>query len=219
MSKDMTKEELLEQLMIVASFLKEEKKFKKELEEFDEDSGLICYRLYHLLRSITAYSVQLAINSLSEGDEKAAERLMAVNNMIYAQSPVELFSDTPRGTRQKACFATGKEKSRENIVIINEQTGKVFTTSEKCPEHDEMPADMMKDIFGPVHKIEKGRDEDKSNEETKQEEEYQDISDKEVEDFTNLVAFHSRLSKEIEDLEKYVEAKKNEAENGQNHSV
>jgi hypothetical protein len=182
-------EKMLEQLVMDLTIMVEEKAFEKELKEYDEKPEKICYRLHFLLRSVTAYCSQLAINSLAEGDEKAAGRLMAVNNMLFAQSPIELFEDTPKGTKQKVSFMS-KEKSKENIAIVNEVTGKLFTDSDCVPGDDEMPFDVVQALFGPIKKRE-GKEADKEDEATAEEPQ-------------------SHLDEEVEELEKFLATLKEE---------
>ena len=182
----MTKEteETLRQFVTDLVIMVEEGAFERELKEYDEKPEKICYRLHFLLRSVTAYCSQLAINSLAEGDEKAAERLIAVNNMLFEQSPISLHADTPKRTKQKVCFMS-EEKSRENIAIVNEATGKLFTDSNYVPKDDEMPVDVMQALFGPIKKKEeKGEDEEGET----AEEEPQSHLDEEVEELEKFLA-------------------------------
>ena len=182
----MTKEteEMLRQFATDLAITVEERAFERELKEYDEKPEKICYRLHFLLRSVTAYCSQLAVNSLAEGDEKAAERLIAVNNMLFEQSPISLHADTPKGTKQKVCFMS-EEKSRENIAIVNEATEKLFAESNCAPEDDEMPVDVMQALFGPIKKKEeKGEDE----EDEAAEEEPQSHLDEEVEELEKFLA-------------------------------
>jgi hypothetical protein len=180
-------EKMLDQFMTDLAIMVEEKAFEKELKEYDEKPEKICYRLHFLLRSVTAYCSRLAINSLTEGDEKAAERLMAVNNMLFAQSPIELFEDTPKGTKQKVCFMS-EEKNKENIAIVNEVTGELFTDSDCVPGDDEMPFDVVQALFGPLKKKEEEEKDDDGKKDEPAEEEPQNHLDEEVEELEKFLA-------------------------------
>ena len=78
-----------------------------------------------------------------------------------------------------------EEKSRENIAIVNEATGKLFTDSNCVPGDDEMPVDVMQALFGPIKKKEeKGEDEEGET----AEEEPQSHLDEEVEELEKFLA-------------------------------
>lgn len=155
--------EALNHLKMRMEYRAEAASFADELKEYDEEPAFICYRLYTLLRMITAYCAQLAVNSLAEGDEKAAKRLMAVSNMTGAYSPIELFEDF--GPQEVKFTSSGK--TRDSIILSDIQSGAVVYGGKLLPEGDEEPENMIEKLFGPLKK----KDEDPEDEEDETDEE------------------------------------------------
>ncbi len=161
--KKFTRDEIGEIARLTMAFVAisdEIKDFREVLDDYDEDPEKICYRLFIALREVAAYSCQLAVNSLAEGDEKTAGRFMKVTNMIGAFTPIPLFDDFEIGEEQEVKF-TSDRKTKDSIVIASKNTGKVHISGSTVPDTEDYPENICDLIFGPLTKI--GEDEEDDN--------------------------------------------------------
>lgn len=174
-SKKSKAKRLLQDLVYFMEFSAEASDFCKEIEkDYDEQPEFICYRLFFVLRMINAYCCQLAVNSLAEGDEKGAERIMAISNMVNAYSPIPLFGDVSKESLHEVRFSSDS-RSRDSIIVVDKSTGKVFLTGDNVPDTDEAPVNLIEDLFGPIKKKDHDADEE-------EEEEDEDSDDDDIEE-------------------------------------
>ncbi len=160
-------DEIARKTMAFLAIIDEIKAFRAGLEDYDEDPEKICYRLFIALREVAAYSCQLAVNSLAEGDEKTAERFMKVTNMIGAFTPIPLFDDFEIGEEQEVKFTSDK-KTKDSIVIASRNTGKVHISGSTVPDTEDYPENICELLFGPLTKIGEDEEEDEDEEDNEE---------------------------------------------------